>query len=157
MLSFKEAVRVFGRKKIFSPLDSDENTAIVNDLCDIRLGNNPAEGELEFFYSFSSFVWLQLDPDCQDALVNLAALRLQAGDVVEVVGKSEPLWNVRGAITAVERNVATVQIDTFELQDSVAIPLVVLRAAYEVGHYIKVVQKRLTVEHRSVVPSPASF
>ncbi|KAG6806567.1 hypothetical protein H0H92_010827, partial [Tricholoma furcatifolium] len=162
-LSFNEAVRIFGRKHIFSPLDSDENTPIIDDFFDIRLGSNksctiyhglllvstfdfeptsPTEGELEFFYSFSAFSWLQQDPDCQDALVNLAASRLRAGDAVEVVEKSEPLWNARGVITAVERDVATVQIDTSELQDGVAIPLVALRALYQVGNYVKVVHGR---------------
>ncbi|KAG6824129.1 hypothetical protein H0H92_007939, partial [Tricholoma furcatifolium] len=158
-LSFNEAVRIFGRKKIFSPLDSDEDSPIVDDFFDIRLGNKsctiyhglllvstfdfepttPAEGELQFFYSFSAFGWLQRDPDCQTALINLAASRLQAGDPVEVVGDLEPLKNETGVVIAVEGDIATVQVDTPQLQKGVAIPLVALRAVYKVGDYVKVV------------------
>ncbi|KAG6826023.1 hypothetical protein H0H92_001402 [Tricholoma furcatifolium] len=158
-LSFNEAVRIFGRKKIFSPLDSDEDSPIVDDYFDIRLGNKsctiyhglllvstfdfepttPAEGELQFFYSFSAFAWLQRDPDCQTALINLAASRLQAGDPVEVVGNLEPLKNETGVVIAVEGDIATVQVDTPQLQKGVAIPLVALRAVYRVGDYVKVV------------------
>ncbi|KAG6825990.1 hypothetical protein H0H92_001586, partial [Tricholoma furcatifolium] len=158
-LSFNEAVRIFGRKKLFSPVDSDENMPIFNDFFDIRLGrkscliyhglllvltldfepSEPTDGELQFFYSFSAFAWLQKDPDCQAALINLAASRLQAGDPVEVVEDLEPLRNETGVVIAVKGDIATVQIDMPQLQKGVAILLVALRAVYQVSNYIKVV------------------
>ncbi|KAG6824348.1 hypothetical protein H0H92_007134, partial [Tricholoma furcatifolium] len=99
----------------------------------------PTAGELDFFYSFSAFQWLQKDPDCQVGLVNLAASRLQSGNEVEVVGDGEPLKGMTGVVQSVERDVATVVIESTVLHQGVEIPLLSLRAVYQRGQYVKVV------------------
>ncbi|KAG6805997.1 hypothetical protein H0H92_013119, partial [Tricholoma furcatifolium] len=83
MLSFSEAVRLFCQKNIFHPFDVSDDSPIVDDYFQIVLEDDscliyhglllsttldfefaqPTDGELEFFYSFSAFQWLQKDPD----------------------------------------------------------------------------------------------
>ncbi|KAG6822007.1 hypothetical protein H0H92_015685, partial [Tricholoma furcatifolium] len=157
MLSFSEAVRLFGRKNIFHPFDVSDDSPIVDDYFQIVLEDNscliyhglllsttldfefaqPTDGELEFFYSFSAFQWLQKDPDCQVGLVNLAASRLQSGNEVEVVGDGEPLKGMTGVVQSVERDVATVFVESSALRQGVEIPLLSLRAVYQRGQYVK--------------------
>ncbi|KAG6822442.1 hypothetical protein H0H92_013881, partial [Tricholoma furcatifolium] len=156
MLSFSEAVRLFGRKNIF---DVSDDSPIVDDYFQIVLDKNscliyhglllsttldfefaqPTDGELEFFYSFSAFQWLQKDPDCQVGLINLAASRIQSGNEVEVVGDGEPLKGMTGVVQSVERDVATVFVESTELRQGAEIPLLSLRAVYQRGQYVKVV------------------
>ncbi|KAG6809003.1 hypothetical protein H0H92_002033 [Tricholoma furcatifolium] len=98
----------------------------------------PSDMELGQFFSQDLFTQLQSDSRSQQALKNLAALRLQPGDPVRIC--TGELIGMMGVVHGLEvHDVALVVVNGALLAGEVTIPKVNLCALYKVGDRVKVI------------------